>query len=319
MNITDQSASIHHSLNAMIDEFGIFVRRNNVDFMADLADLYDCPDPFEYKTKTSGEQNASNSWFNFIGGATPRTIKETFSDDALEMGFPARAVLVFCDQPVIHDELFVDGESNLFDEQDPMFQRLILDMGDMLKLDGEFYWTPEAKDFLRSWYKRKLKPYPTDTKLEHYCVRRLTHVTKLAMIHSAARTNDLEITLRDIKTAKASLLEAEVIMHLAVEGLGGNQYYAKQKEAVAWLYRQWEDTGVPVQEFALVRRLERNIPTIFITQIIDGMVAAKRIIVSGSIFTPGQRSFLPDGESQTKILDRAKAKGRKNKEEPEPI
>ncbi len=314
INITAGTATIHHSLNAMIDEFGIFIRRNDVDFMADMADLYDCPDPFEYKTKTAGEQSASNSWFNFIAGVTPRTVKETFSDDALEMGFPARTILVFCEEAVVHDELFVEDGTDLFDDSNPMFQKLVLDMGEMLTLDGEFYWTPEAKDFLRSWYKRKLKPVPTETKLEHYCVRRLTHFTKLAMIHSASRSNDLEVTIRDVQTAKTSLLEVESIMHLAVAGLGSNQYYVKQQEAVAWLYRQWGESRHPVQEFALVRKLERDIPTIFISQIIEGMLAAKRIITSGIIAAPGQRSFIPDAESQVKILDRTKAKGGKNKD-----
>lgn len=296
-----EGIEIHHSMSAFIDEFGVFVKKNDIDFMADLADIFDCPDPLEYKTKTSGENFVPAVWFNLLSGCTPRTVKDTFSDDALEMGFPARIILVHSAEPIVHKSLFHGDSASVISKDNPEFKKLSADMEKMLQLRGAFTWTTEAKDFLEAWYRAGLRPFPTDPKLKHYCTRRLTHISKLAMIFSANRGQDMEINLKDIQLAKETLLEAESTMDDAVSVLGANKYYIVQEGLRDWIYERYARTRTAAPEHVLLRILEREVEPYLVRQIIDGMVAANWIKLDEPLKHGGQRMYLPSDERRAKI------------------
>lgn len=314
MSLMNGGVLIHHSLSAFVDEFGVFVRKGDLDFMSDLADIFDCPDPFEYKTKTSGVVHAEASWFNMISGCTPRTVKDTFNDDALEMGFPARMIMVHSKSPIVHQSLFHTGEANLFTTDNPNFQRLSGDMEKLLLMTGEFRWSKDAMEFLEAWYKDKMAPFPTNPRLSHYCTRRLTHISKLAMVYSAARSDDMCISLGHIMSAKATLLEAEDTMNEAIAQLGTNQFKEIQNGIRRWLNNAWKETRKPVPEYILIRALEQECPPHLVDAIIKGLVDARHLEAMPKDGKIGKRHFIPDQETRATI-DRGDALKKRAKED----
>jgi hypothetical protein len=283
----------HTSLTAMIDEFSVFVKPGDFNFMASLADLFDCPDPFEYVTKSSGQNFANKSWFNMIGGCTPFTIRTTFEDKAIEMGFPARIILVYSEEEIIHEDIF-GGKTDVFENptDNPLFASLSEDFEQILLLQGPFIWAPEAASFLADWYRKKLIPYPKQPKLQHYCMRRLTHISKLAMIHSASRSNEMVITIEDIERAKHTLLEVEEAMPGAVAVLGENTYYAAQARLLKWMLMEYSDKKRAINEATCRRLLTKDVPPFMIDQMLDNMVAAKYLTTEGDNTKP-HRNFIP--------------------------
>jgi hypothetical protein len=311
---TDKDAigdiNIHHSLTAMIPEMGIFVRPYDKDFMTDLADLFDCPNPFEYKTKTQGCNYAENSWFNLLGACTERYIKDAFSSDALEQGFPARIVLVYEDDPIENLDLFaadpIDSDSSFHHKGIPgdlkLFDHLVTDFQEMLTVRGNFVWGDDAQEFLKEWYHEKLKPYPMDPKLVHYNTRRLTHVSKLALVASMSRSNTQVITLGDIKWAKATLLEVEKRMPDAIKTLGDNQYLTVMQSIIKYVAVHFYEKKTAVPEHEIRQLLYKEVPPYYLNQIIESMVLAKQLIVTDGS-AKDNRKFKPGGKYVIKKSD----------------
>ena len=216
-------AYVHSSLNAMIDELSVFVRPRASELMADLADTYDCPDPFEYKTATQGEILVENSFFNMIGGATPGYLKESWTKTVLDEGFPARCIIIFSEERM-KTRLFDDSPEDEA-RQDDLAEKLRQDLRKIADLRGRFVWERSASDAFESWLSDDgLPPKPKDIRLAHYNERRIVHIGKLCMILSASRSLDMEITKEDFERAQQLLLLAESQMVHAIESMGANPY-----------------------------------------------------------------------------------------------
>jgi hypothetical protein len=277
-----------HTLTAFIDEFSVFVRRGDLDFMADLADLYDCPDPFEYKVRHSRSNFAERSCFIMLGGCTTRHIRETFTEDALEGGFPARVIMVYCDEK-FQEELFNEEEHDWNEE---LRKALVDDLATIRGMRGLFVWEEEAKKFFQGWVSEGMRPYPRDPKLIHYLNRRVAHITKLSMIISASRRDDMLVKLEDVIGAQKILLDAEAQMHNAIQFVGQNKYFPAQEAALAFILREYERTKRPVLEHRIRQLLDREVPAYLVGQIIDGFIAAQRVIADGT--APGRKLYPND-------------------------
>lgn len=290
--IQNGKAKIHSSLTGMIDEFSVFVKSGDLDFMATLADVFDCPDPLEYVTRTSGSNYAQASWFNLIAGSTPYTLKETFSNEAIEMGFPARIILIHAGEPVHLDNIFDEDAAKKEQKENKEYKKLTADLESILQMEGLFTWTPEAQHFLEEWYKDKLRPYPEDPRLQHYCTRRLTHISKLAMVHSAAMREDMIIDLEVLKKTQETLLAAERVMPRATEALGENKYQAIEKACLVVVgVESKRRGGKPVPEHIIRSQLARDVPPYMIDQMLDGLISRKLLKAVGVRIKP-TRDFL---------------------------
>ena len=286
--IPGEAIQTHHSLSAFIDEFGVFVRRGDLDFMADLADLYDCPTRFQYRTKHQVSQDLAKAWFNFISGCTPAWVKESFTEIALEQGFPARIIAVYGSQKSIPD-LWSTGTEDT--DNDKLRDVLVEDFAEICELRGEFIWQSEAARMFQSWVSDGMKPFPQDPRLRHYCTRRIMHVAKLSMVVSASESNELVITLEHFRRARDILMGAELEMHKAYAVVGKNPYFAAVEGVLRYAIAEYRRTKQPVMENTLRRVLEREVPYNLVLQIIDQVVATGRLKTLGEppnrFFTPG--------------------------------
>jgi hypothetical protein len=278
--------SIESPLIAMIDEYGTLIKSENTSFMDFLTDLYDCPDIYEYRTKTSGHNVIERPCLTLIGGCTPDWIKGVFTDAALERGFASRMILVYSDEdiyqplfgtPVVHDSI---EEKNL-----------IADLTQIANTNGEFHWHPDAAAAFTEWYNSGLEPKPQDTRLQHYITRRIVHLTKIAMVVRAAQDDSKIITESDYQEAKSLLLETEASMPKAVESLGSNPYY-EQVKLIELLVKAWHVRHHnPMPEQELRARLARDVPSTYTDTLINSVIMAGKMEVLGE--GVGRRFFTP--------------------------
>jgi len=275
IDVVNQKQVSHCSLTAVIEEFGVFLRPRDIEFMDALADVYDNPPVWDYKTEHSGVNNAKNPCFNMLACTTPNGLRERFTDNIFEMGLPARITMVFADTqtqvPLFHER-----------EDLPKLEvQLIHDLEQILQLKGEYQWAPETAAELEAWAATGFKPRPIDPRFTHYCTRRLAHITKLCIILAAARRDDPTIYPEDLATAREMLLEAESVMGGAVSAIGANPLKAQIQAARVFIQLIYNRHKKPVPEHKFLRFLYSEVPVQHVNQVIDALLQSAWIGCTG--------------------------------------
>jgi len=67
----------HNSLTVFAEELAVFLGINNPEFLSALTNWFDCPDPWEYRTRGKGIEKITKVFVNIIGATTPELIKNT--------------------------------------------------------------------------------------------------------------------------------------------------------------------------------------------------------------------------------------------------
>ena len=96
-----------------------------------------------------------------------------------------------------------------------LLEHLQHDLAEIAKLSGQFILTPEAQEKGAAWYEAHWTHVPKhlrDERLQGYASRKQCHVHKLAMALSAARSDDMIITLDDFDGALTMLGNIESSM-----------------------------------------------------------------------------------------------------------
>jgi hypothetical protein len=279
-NTSNTSASIA----AVIEELGVFLLPRDYEFMDALADIYDNPEVWSYRTRHAGSVDAQNPNFNMIACSTPKGLKERFTDDIFEMGLPARISMVYADDkvdvPLFEERAEVPGlESDL-----------IHDLEQISLIKGDYVWEDSTALALQAWVVEGMKPKPADPRFAHYCARRLAHLTKLCVISAAARTDELVIRAEDLKTAQNLLLEAESVMVGAIKAFGANPLKEQIASAKAFIETNFKIMKRPVPEQIFLRFLYNEIPLQYVDAVIMALVNSAYIRAVGDapnrVFTP---------------------------------
>ena len=269
--IYEQSA-----LSVLADEFAVFVKRGDTDFMVALSKLFDSPKLFDKGTRTQGENIIIRPWVNILGGVTPYWLRETFSDDAFETGFPARVILVYDDKlPVI--KLFTSAPA-----RKELRQELIQDLRHIHKIRGEYLWSKAAQEFLQEWIDAGMPPAIQDPKFIHYNRRRPIQMLKLSMVMAASRSSQLVIDLINVENAKAVLLSAEASLNKVAQVMGSNPYKYQMDLIYSYIQKEGRTQLSGVPEYKVRQRLSRDMPLHFIGATLDNMIGMSMLdVVSG--------------------------------------
>ena len=286
------------AITGCIDELGTFIQENDIPFMEVLADLYDNPIVWDYSTQHVGEHKLEGATFNFIAGTQPRYIGRAFTNDALEMGFPARLIMVYAEPVGKVASLFADEEVD--EERLLLEKRLVHDLELISQIRGRYVWEDEAAVALEAWYQDDMPPIPADSRFEHYNTRRLAHTTKLCMILAASTSNELSLTVRDFERARAVLLEAETYMPKALSRMGANPLRQHMLNAVGAIKIYYTRQGRGMPEHILRSTLGTNISPQYMAQTINELVLQKAIEKRGQ---EPNRVFYPKGEAGKKKED----------------
>jgi len=203
------------------DELGNLLNPTDRDLVDALVTLWDGKQgAFTKETKTSGSNKIENPFVNIIGCTTPAWISGNFPEYMIGGGFTSRCVFIYADkkrQLVPYVDEVVPAN---FDE---MKQKLVHDLEIISMMFGEFKLSETARVWGRAWYAEHWKNPPpnlTGDQFGGYLSRKQTHLHKLAMVLSAAQSDDLVITEQHLAAAADIVTNTEADMPKVFSRIG---------------------------------------------------------------------------------------------------
>jgi hypothetical protein len=213
-------------------------------------------------------------------------------EGAWEQGFASRIIMVYSGDRSLSD-IFTHNQTD--PKQQVGYNNLLHDLHSIYALYGEMKLTDECIEAFRAWHLASGPPIPTHPKLVHYCSRRTSHTIKLAMVASAARGNDMIITLADFELARNWLLGAELTMpDVFKAGVIGADSKAME-ECWHFVWSNWSKDKKPLPEYRVVQFVSARIAAHSVMHVInlmerDGTLKKKINIKDGKVYyEPGPR------------------------------
>jgi len=208
----------HCSLTVFSKELTVFIGYKNSQFLADLTDLYDCADDWSYRTKGGGTFEITGAWLNMLAATTPEQIQAALPAEAVGGGFASRVLFIYADRrgktvpvPIENIELK---------------EKLIADLEEISLLGGPFLATNDYITTRTEWYVSQSQETQViqDARFAAYYSRKASTATKLSMILSASRSDEMKLREVDFIRAVEMLDEAEIPMMRALSGVGKSDY-----------------------------------------------------------------------------------------------
>ena len=271
----------HCSITAFSEELSVFLGQNDLKFLSNLTDWYDCKDKWSYETIGRGLDFVNGVCFNFCGGTAPDWLQSILPQEAIGGGYTSRNIYI-CEE--------TKGQTSskhvLTPSQEKLKESLINDLSRINTLAGEFKFAPDGERAYINWYEGYDKAlargdYPVDDpRFAYYAERRATHIRKLMMVLSASRSDTLRMTALDFDRANKLLKAAELKMHRTFGGLGRAKGaidaqrvldYVKSLEAVSRseiLNKFYRDVGSA--EFKLIEELMQQMQVVDIQVLRSG-------------------------------------------------
>jgi hypothetical protein len=184
-------------------------------------------------------------------------------------GLTSRTILIF-EEDLRRKQLFYDALD--FDYLEKLHRKLVSDLNHIATLTGEFSFTDEAKDYSEEWY-RNLKP-PDDYRLAGYYGRKHVHLFKIAMLVRMSYSDELLITLSDVKKALALLEVVEKKLGLAYHSVGKNPYTSEMDAILEYVARKKRVSRVEL----LSRFYQLATPSI-VTELLGALASMSKIAI----------------------------------------
>lgn len=278
----------YNSLQTVASELGVFLPAYDPPFMNTLTKLYD-GEYYEERRRTGKVEHVviEKPILSILGGTTPSYLNSFLPDGAWDQGFTSRTMFIYSAE-MHHTDIFDEGEND--DYRRRLYDDLVADLKQMSNTFGRVEWSADSKIEISKWYSDKLKPVPDHPKLAHYNTRRLAHCIKLCIISSMSRSGDRFITIEDVQTARAWLLEAEEQMTDIFSSAYSTEgdIINDTKHFIMKLY--FRDGKKPVGEHLIYAYLRDRMPSYNIAKAIEVMVRSKDIQMVG---INGQAAYIP--------------------------
>lgn len=224
----------HSSVTVISEELSVFLGQQNVKFLADLTDWFDCSDQWTYRTKGSGTDKLVGVCVNILGATAPDWLRSILPQEAFGGGFTSRVIFV-----VEEAKKQIVPDPRIPAEILALRPSLLHDLERISAMAGEMIFAEDAMELYTAWYiKQSKSPAIKDPHFAGYCERRAVHVLKLSMVMSASRSCDRRITKADFSRALALLESVEPKMPRAFMGLGRAKYSDMTSQLYEYLARQ---------------------------------------------------------------------------------
>jgi hypothetical protein len=194
-----------------IDEFNDFIGNGNIEFISMLGNMWNYQGVYTNRIKSGKSVSISNPTISIFGGNTPTNFALAFPPAIVGQGFLSRMI-------IIHGE--PNGKRVTFPPAPtPESTEAIVSHLRQIRAtcQGPATLTATAEHLLDAIYQAQLGV--ADARFESYSQRRLDHLIKLCIIHSAARSSTT-ITERDVVVANTILVHAEQFMPKALGEFG---------------------------------------------------------------------------------------------------
>jgi hypothetical protein len=194
-----------------LSEFGTLLDTENKQLIDVLTALWDgSKGTWNKTTKTQGNNTIVNPWINMIACTTPAWMQGNFSQQAVGGGFVSRCVFVYADKK---RHLRALPDEHLPEDHKAIRSKLVSDLLRIAEMRGPFTILPEARAWIREWYRRHNEERhlrSANELLSGYVERKQVQLLKLAMVVSAAHGDSRQIALSDIEFAHGMVTALEL-------------------------------------------------------------------------------------------------------------
>lgn len=274
---------------ALSDEMQGILPEHDIGHLTLYNELYDVQGVYKARTRSHGEINLQSPYCSIITGAQPAYLSTTLPEQAWGMGFMSRSILVF-DAPRERTDAFEHA-----DVDHALKSKIIHDLKQVKMLHGWFTWSPEAKALYRKWWvELGGPPVPANKRLGMgYNARRDLHFFKLAMIFSLSRSNDLIVTIDDVRRAITLLTKTEDQMRHIFNEMAATGVSAAYGDVIDAVRTRATDGGSMAESELIHLLLDRYQPTqikMLIEQLLNSGVLQT---VPSKVEAVGFRQFIP--------------------------
>lgn len=237
--------------------------------------LYDPQDSVDARTRSNGKVELKRPFCSIYTGAQPQFLSLTLPESAWGMGFMSRTMMIF-DVPRERKSIFEHEEVDL-----TLMADLIHDLKQIHALHGWITWDSAAKKLYEEWWVINGGiPIPQAKRLAMgYNARREVHFLKLSMCMSLARSNDMIVTVDDVREAITFILTIEDRMkHIFAEMANSGSMVAIND--VLDQIRSATLEGSYIEESAIIQMLMQRFPPTQIHSLIDNLEASGAIKIA---------------------------------------
>lgn len=266
----------------MVSEIATFIRPQDDQIVTTLTDFFDCAELWRYATLSRDEDRIENLYLTLIGGITPKTLADNFGAKAIGAGFTARVNFIYSDEYTPPD---IFGTVHV-----PDLSAFQSDLADIHKMFGTFSFSKEAAGKLQALVLAGIPPTPTDPKFEEGLTRRWIHLTKLAMLYSAAESGSLKIELSHLSAALETFLEYEACMAHSFAYMGASPVAQAIREITSYIKNEYALTGRPVTEAAIKKILLKDVQPQYVNSVLAELLQSGQLL---SITQGTMRTYTP--------------------------
>ncbi|PWT71743.1 MAG: hypothetical protein C5B59_17340 [Bacteroidetes bacterium] len=266
--IMNQSA-----ISCFAEELAVFLGYQNVALLADMTNWYDSRDKWERRTKHQGIDEVNGVCFNFLATTDPSWLPSILPREAVGGGFTSRVIFVVQDK-----KAKTIPNPDLYPPNAGLRDRLMDDLESMNRITGPMRFDRHAREFYDAWYIEQDRlietgEHPlTSPFLRGYLSRRPTHLTKLGMLHSASRSNELIISRKDLEDSLRMLEEIEPKMHEVFRGISDLKFGKHTAEVLDFI----REHG-PVHKSKILRTMTDKIDSYTFDQVIKTLLDSRQV------------------------------------------
>ena len=244
------------------------------DFMSVLTHVYDCTD-FSERKRGGTRIDLGAVQVNVLAAIQPAYLAELIPEIAWEQGFMSRVIMVYSGERIFKD-LFAERSGT-------QLQDLTKRLSQIAQLYGEFTFTDEAVELLRTNHRTDWPPKPAHPKLDPYTRRRTTHILKLCMVASASENSELIIDAPHVLRAIDWLHTAETQMPEVFKSMAASgKHTAIMRELISWMREQYILRNKNIPEGEVILFLSERMEAFRVQVTLDNMVKAGALIPIGA-------------------------------------
>jgi len=251
-------------------EFKVFTKGviKDSSLIEDLTDLYD-NNSFDYETEHSLQQSIKRPCLTILGASTPEWLSGGSAGDIMSGGFGARIIPV----TVVKDEKEIAWPEKTAVEIE-LQTRLVADLISISTLRGQYYITPQAKNFFEKWYmERKNNRRYIDSRLDGYYSKKHDQILKLSIVLSASLSGEMVIDVNHLETAMYLLEENEKNLLYAYSGAAENKEMKFRDQVLAKIRDKGE-----VSHTDLAQYFYHGLGRKGLREVVFGLIEEKEIV-----------------------------------------
>jgi hypothetical protein len=277
LDLSQSFADGHSSMTAYSSEFASLLTSSGMDMVVFLTDIFDSPNEWTHRTKTSGTQKIKAPYLNLIGATTPDWIAKAMPLDTVGIGLTSRIIFVYQDQPRVRPPF-----PELNPEQKALGELLRDDLVAMSAISGQYTFAPDAKKWYEDWYVERVgNPNVSgDPRLAGYYERKPMHLIKVAMLVAASFRDEPIMTLKDTQIAMNLLEQVEGRMPQVFANVGKNlltiDYDAVSNAILA------SESGLTIGQ--LMEMFKHSVRKDELTEVLDTLIVMGRIKQAGTLY-----------------------------------